>query len=116
MTGAVEVSSLPHPATRAMMTTSAIARAVNVCKRMMSISFHAVDSRPGAPAGLGHEEDHDRFLDVQPVFGLVEHHRVRSVHDLIGDLFPPFGREAVHHQTVWRRLFQERAVNLVLFE
>jgi len=35
-----------------------------------------------------HGKDHNRFLDVQPVFRLVKDHRVGAIHDLIGYLAP----------------------------
>ena len=37
------------------------------------------------------EERHERLLHVQAVLGLVEHHRLRAVHDLVGDLSAPCG-------------------------
>src|SRR5688572_26279535 len=40
----------------------------------------------------------DRFLRVQPVLGLVEHDRLRAVHDAVGDLLAPVRGQAVHHQ------------------
>ena len=59
---------------------------------------------PGARrADQGHgaqQPDHDRLLHVQPVLRLVEHHRLRPVDDLVGDLLAAVGGQAVHEEGV----------------
>jgi hypothetical protein len=37
---------------------------------------------------------------METVFRLVEDHRMRSVHYLVGDLLSPMGGKAVHHHHV----------------
>src|SRR5437868_901727 len=40
------------------------------------------------------------FLRMQAIFGLVEHHRLRAVDHLVGDLFAAMGRQAMHEQRI----------------
>src|SRR5580698_1045718 len=40
------------------------------------------------------------LLRMQPVLGLVEHHRVRAVDHLVGDLLATMGGQAVHEDRV----------------
>src|SRR5690606_7787398 len=42
----------------------------------------------------------DRLLDVKAVLGLVEHHRLRAVDHLVGDLVATVRRQAVHEKSV----------------
>src|ERR1700689_4303407 len=50
-------------------------------------------ARPQAPG-------QNSLLRVQPVFGLVEYHGLRTVHHLVGDLFAAMCRQAVHEDGV----------------
>src|SRR5512142_524219 len=43
-----------------------------------------------------HREGHDGLLGVQPVLGFVVHHRLRAVHDGIGDLDVAVGGQRMH--------------------
>src|ERR1700726_1206697 len=40
------------------------------------------------------------LLCVEPVLGLVEHHRLRAVDHVVGDLFAAMSRQAVHEEGV----------------
>ena len=40
----------------------------------------------------------DALLGVQPVLGLVEDHRLRPVHHLVGHLLAAMGRQAMHEE------------------
>ena len=37
---------------------------------------------------------------MKPVLRLIEDHRVRTINDLVGDLFAPVSGQAVHHDSV----------------
>ncbi len=50
---------------------------------------------PGAGSGYTEEPEQQRLLRVHPVLGLIPHRGVGSVDDLVGDLLPPMGRQAV---------------------
>src|SRR6266581_2150850 len=60
-------------------------------------------------------EDH-RLLGVQPVFGLVEDDRLRSVDDGVGDLFAPVRGQAVHEDRGPVGEAQERRTHLIAAE
>ncbi len=56
------------------------------------------------------------LLGVQPVFRLVEHHRLRPVHHLVGDLLAAMGRQAMHEQRVGLGLRHQAGIDLVALE
>src|SRR5712664_688151 len=60
-------------------------------------------------------EDH-RLLGVQPVFGLVEDDRLRSVDDGVGDLFAPVRGQAVHEDRGRVGEAEERRTHLIAAE
>jgi len=55
----------------------------------------------------------DCLLSVEAVLGLVKHHRVGSIHDLVGDLKSPMRRQAVHHNRVWAGMGKQLGIHLV---
>ncbi len=59
-----------------------------------------------------HQPDHHRLLRMQPVLGLIEHHRLRSVEHLVGDFLAAMGRQAMHHERALARILQQRVVDL----
>jgi hypothetical protein len=56
------------------------------------------------------------LLRVQAVFGLVEHHRLRAVDHLVGDLLAAMGRQAVHEQRVGLGQRHQLGVDLIGLE
>ena len=50
---------------------------------------------------------------MQPVFGLVEDHRLWTVHHRIGHLFVAMGGQAMHEQRVGLGLCHQRRVHLI---
>src|SRR3990170_4743766 len=58
----------------------------------------------------------DGHLQVQPVLGLVEHGRPGPLDDLVGNLLPPVGGKAVHHDRLLAGHPEEVSVDAVLPE
>src|SRR5436309_823733 len=58
----------------------------------------------------------DALLRVQPVFRLVEHHRLRPVHDLTGDLLAAVRRQAMHEQCIRLGFRHQPDIDLVALE
>ena len=56
------------------------------------------------------------LLHVQAIFGLVEHHRLRTVDHLVGDFVAAMGGEAVHEQRVRFCKRHQPGVDLVRFQ
>src|SRR3954452_18055153 len=52
---------------------------------------------------LSREQREQRFLGVQPVLGLIEHHRAGRVYPLVGDFLPAVRRQAVHEECILGR-------------
>ena len=63
-------------------------------------------SNPQTPA-------HHRLLRMQPVFRLVEHHRVRAVHHGAGHLVIPVRRQAMHEQRIGLGMGHQPVVHLI---
>ncbi len=61
---------------------------------------------PQAPA-------HDRLLRVQSVFGFVEYHRMRTVHDGVGDFLIAVCGQAVHEQGTGIGLVHQGSIDLI---
>ena len=57
----------------------------------------------GSPAIILQAPFEDRLLDMQPVLGRVEHHRLRAVDDPGGDLVAAMRRQAMQEQGARRR-------------
>src|SRR3954462_9793104 len=55
----------------------------------------------------------DGFLNVQPVFRLVEYHRTRSVDDFVGYFPSPMSWEAVHKHSVRGGVLHELSIDLI---
>ncbi len=53
---------------------------------------------------------------MEPVLGLVPDDALRAFQDVIGDLLPPVGGEAVHNRSPGHRQFQEPGVDRVSLE
>src|SRR5581483_9174161 len=58
----------------------------------------------------------DSLLRVQPVLGLVEHHRLRAVHHRVGDLLAAVRRQAMHEDRVRLGARHERRIDLIGLE
>ena len=56
------------------------------------------------------------LLGVQPVFRLVEHHRLRPVHHLVGDFLAAMRRQAMHEQRVGLGLGHQPGIDLIALE
>ncbi len=76
--------------------------------------FRAAFSREWCLASAGKAKAPGKYalLSVKPVFRLVEHNRLRPVHDLVGHLFTAMCRKAMHEYGVWLRLFHQVFVHL----
>ena len=55
----------------------------------------------------------DAFLRVQPVLGLVEHDRLRTVDHLVGDLLAAMGGQAMHEDRVLGGVAHQLGVDLI---
>ena len=53
---------------------------------------------------------------MQPVLGLVEHDRMRAVHDLVGDFFTAVGGQAMHEKRIGLSQRHQPVVDLITFE
>src|SRR5579862_1506440 len=53
---------------------------------------------------------------MQAILGLIEHHRLRTVDDIVGDLLTAMSRQAVHHERIARGALQNRLVDLKILE
>src|SRR5262245_29752950 len=58
----------------------------------------------------------DALLRVQTVLGLVEHDRLRTVDDLVGDLVAAMGGQAVHEQCIRLGQRHQPGVDLIALE
>ena len=53
---------------------------------------------------------------MQAVFGLIENHRMRTIHDLVGDFLAAMRRQAVHKNGVGLGARHQPAVDLITLE
>src|SRR5438105_13526177 len=53
------------------------------------------------------------FLCMQAIFGLVEHHRLRTVDHLVGDFLAAMGRQAVHEERITLGQRHQLGVDLI---
>src|SRR5580693_2673814 len=70
----------------------------------------------GLPAASLKAPGQNPLLRVQPVLGLVEHHRLRAVDHLVGDLLAAMGRQAVHEDGVGLGARHQPRIDLIALE
>src|SRR5579862_8458989 len=70
----------------------------------------------GSPAVSVQAPRQNPLLRVQPVLGLVEHHRLRPVDHLVGDLLAAMGRQAVHEDGVGLGARHQPRIDLIALE
>src|SRR4051812_34138991 len=58
----------------------------------------------------------DSLLGVQAVLGFVEHHRLRAVDHLVGDLLAAMRRKAVHEERLGLGARHQLRIDLIGFE
>src|SRR5580704_12074333 len=63
-----------------------------------------------------YQPDHHRLLRMQPVLGLIEHDRARSVEHVIGDFLAAMCRQAMHDERALARILHQRVVDLESLE
>src|SRR6202171_419797 len=79
-------------------------------------AYQAWLTRLGLPPVSLKAPGQNSLLCVQPVFGLVEHHRLRAVDHFVGDLLAAMGRQAVHEDGVGLGARHQPRIDLVALE
>src|SRR5580700_5746987 len=70
----------------------------------------------GLLAGSLQAPRQNALLRVQPVLGLVEHHRLRAVDHVVGDLFAAMGRRAMHEDGIGLGAGHQPRIDLIALE
>src|SRR6266699_523835 len=91
-------------------------RAATSNGRMVSSAERAREWRSGSWCGRFQAPGEDALLGVKSVFRLVEHHGLRPVDHLVGDLMAAMRREAMHEHGVGFRSRQQPPVDLIRLE
>src|SRR5580704_17812481 len=79
-------------------------------------AYQALLTRLGLPPVSLQAPRQNPLLRVQPVLGLVEHHRLRAVDHLVGDLFAAMGRQAVHEDGAGLGACHQPRIDLIALE
>src|SRR6202008_4164060 len=90
-------------------------------------SLRSTHPRTTADKSLGRDDERalphgvkapgqNALLRVQAIFGLIEHHRLRPVDHLVGDLLAAMGGQAMHEDRVGLGLSREPRIDLIALE
>ena len=80
-------------------------------------AFGITDIRAAKTLGVDVQAPGEQtLLGMQAIFRLVEHHRLRSVDHLVGNLLAAMRRQAVHEQCVRLGLRHQAGIDLVALE